>query len=152
MILPGTKVIKIRHIAQTQSNTINMMKKFSLVLLIIVLIIGGAGIANYMSANVNERRREIGILLAIVATPRIILSIFLQKAILLGLAGGIIGYFLGTSLALVLGPKIIKVMIFPQPIFIIWSIIIALTLNIIFTLIPAKRAAHLDPAAILQEE
>ncbi len=151
-ILPGTKVITIRHIAQTQNNTINMMKKFSLVLLIIALIIGGASIANYMSANVYERRREIGTLLAIGATPKMILSIFLQKAILLGLTGGIIGYFAGTGLALFLGPQIIKVMVTPQPIFIVWSIAIAGVLNVVFSLIPAKKAANLDPAAILQEE
>lgn len=151
-ILPGTRVITIRHIAQTQHNTINMMKAFSIVILVVVLIIGGAGIANYMSANVYERRREIATLLAIGATPKTILSVFLQKAILLGLGGGIMGYLAGTGLALILGPYMLKVVVLPQPGFILWSIAIAVALNMLFSFIPAWSAANLDPAAILEEE
>ncbi len=151
-LLPGVKVITIKDIAQTQSDTIKMMKRFSFILFIIVLIIGGAGIANYMSSEVYERRKEIGILLAIGATPGMISSLFLQKAILTGLVGGVIGYFAGTGLSILLGPKIIQISVLPQPIFILWSIIFALFFNIIFTFFPAKKAANLDPAVILQEE
>ncbi|MEE8179548.1 MAG: FtsX-like permease family protein, partial [bacterium] len=150
-ILPGTKAITIRHIAQTQSNTINLMEKFSLIVLIVVLIIGGASIANYMSSNIYQRRREIGILLAIGATPNLILSIFLEKAILLSLVGGAFGYLVGTGLAIGIGPRIVKIIVAPQPILIIWSMAIAVVINVIFSLIPAKRAANLDPVRILQE-
>ncbi len=150
-ILPGTKAITIRHIAQTQSNTINLMEKFSLIVLIVVLIIGGASIANYMSSNIYQRRREIGTLLAIGATPNLILSIFLEKAILLSLVGGAFGYLVGTGLAVGIGPRIVKIIVAPQPILIIWSMAIAVVINVIFSLIPAKRAANLDPVRILQE-
>lgn len=81
-----------------------------------------------------------------------ILSIFLQKAILLGLIGGILGYAAGTVLALVLGRYILRVDIFPQPGFIGWSIVIALILNVTCSFIPARNAANMDPAVILQEE
>ena len=151
-LLRGVKVITIKDIAQTQSDTIRMMKKFSFVLFIIVLIIGGAGIANYMLAEVYERRKEIGILLAVGATPGMISSLFLQKAILISLAGGLTGYFAGTGLSILIGPRILQISIFPQPIFILWSIIFALIFNMIFAFFPAKKAANLDPAVILQEE
>ena len=66
----------------------------------IIVFVGGAGIANYMYANVFERRREIGTLMALGANSSLILCIFLFKALVLGLAGGVGGYILGTVLAL----------------------------------------------------
>lgn len=151
-ILPGTKVITIRDIAQAQSNTIKMMKNYSWVLFIIVMLIGGASIANYMFADIHERRREIGTLLAIGATPGMIVSIFIRKAVLLGLTGGVLGYMAGTGFAFMLGQYMLKVDIFPQAIFLVWSIAVAVILAVACTVIPARNAAGLDPTVILREE
>ncbi len=150
--LPGTKVITIRDIAQAQSNTIKMMKNYSWILFIIVMLIGGASIANYMFADIHERRREIGTLLAIGATPGMIVSIFLRKAVLLGLTGGVLGYMAGTGFAFMLGRYMLRVDIFPQAMFLVWSIAIAVILAVACTLIPARNAAGLDPTVILREE
>ena len=57
------------------------------------VVVGGAGIAIYMYANVFERRREIGTLMALGAGSSLVLRAFLLKALLLGLAGGIGGAF-----------------------------------------------------------
>lgn len=151
VLLPDTKVVTKKRIAQTQANIIKALKKYSLLLLIIVFIVGGINIANYMFINVRERRREIGTLLAIGATPKIILNIFLQKAVLLGLAGGLTGYIFGTFLAVILGPKIIKIPVSPALGWCLWVIIIAVTFSVVSSYFPAKRAANLDPAVILQE-
>ena len=83
--------------------------------LVIIIFVGGASIANYMYANVFERRREIGTLMALGATSGLVLRIFLLKALMLGLAGGIGGYVLGTILAVVLGPKLAGVVVLPMP-------------------------------------
>ena len=83
-----------------------MMSNLSLMFLVIIVFVGGASIANYMYANVFERRREIGTLMALGADSGLVLRIFLLKALILGVAGGIGGYVLGTILAVVLGPKL----------------------------------------------
>jgi len=54
------------------------MRKLSILLLIIILFVGGAGIANYMFANVYERRREIGIYMSMGATPKWIQAVDLN--------------------------------------------------------------------------
>ncbi len=151
-LLPETKVVSKRRIAQAQARTMAALKKYSLILLIIIVFIGGLSIANYMYINVRERRKEIGTLMAMGATPGLILKVFLQKAILLGVGGGIGGYIFGTLLAIILGSQIVKVPVKPLPGWFIWSIIIAVIFSLCSSVIPAKLAANLDPARILQEE
>ncbi len=68
-LLPEAKVVTIKQIAQTQLKTNTMMERFSVIFLVIILLVGAVSIANYMLANVYERRKEIGTLLALGATP-----------------------------------------------------------------------------------
>ena len=91
-LLPEAKVVTITQIADAQIKMNHMMKRLSLIFLVIILFVGGAGIANYMYANVFERRREIGTLMALGANSYLILQIFLLKALLLGVVGGVGGY------------------------------------------------------------
>ena len=152
VLLLDTNVVTKEKITRTRESTIRALRKYSLLLLVVVLLVGGINIANYMFINVRERRREIGILLAIGATPKIILKVFLQKAVLLGLTGGLTGYIFGAFLAVSLGPQIVKVRVSPTWGWCIWAMISAVILSVVSSIIPAKRAANLDPAEILQEE
>ena len=105
-LLPDAKVVTITQIADAQIKINRMMSNLSLMFLVIIVFVGGASIANYMYANVFERRREIGTLMALGADSCLVLRMFLLKALILGLAGGVGGYVLGTILAVVLGPQI----------------------------------------------
>jgi len=149
--LPDARVVTVSQIASTQLRTNNMMSQFSLVFLVIIVLVGGVSIANYMFANVQERRREIGTLIAIGMSPRQVLSIFYGKALILGVAGGIIGYALGTALAIWLGPRIAHIPILPIPALVGWALLISVLLTLLATSIPATKAAGLDPAATLME-
>jgi len=112
-LLPEAKVVTITQIVDTQIKTNRMMAQLSLLFLGIIVLVGGASIANYMYANVFERRREIGTLMALGAGSSVVLRVFLLKALLLGLAGGVAGYGLGTLLAVLLGPRIAGVPVLP---------------------------------------
>lgn len=149
--LPDARVVTVSQIASTQLKTNNMMSQFSVVFLVIILLVGGVSIANYMFANVQERRREIGTLIAIGMSPRQVLSIFYGKALILGAVGGIVGYVLGTALAVWLGPRIAHIPVLPMPALLGWALLISVALSLLATAIPAKSAAGLDPAATLME-
>jgi putative ABC transport system permease protein len=150
-LLPGAKVVTIEQIVTTQQKTNDMMGKFSLISIIIAALVGGISIANYMFANIYERRKEIGALLAIGATPGKISSIFLMKSLILGLAGGIVGYLVGTLLAVTLGPQIAGTPVLPVPSLFGFSILISIAITTASSLIPARRAAQMDPADTLRE-
>ena len=149
--LPDARVVTVSQIASTQLKTNNMMSQFSLVFLVIIVLVGGVSIANYMFANVQERRKEIGTLIAIGMSPRQLLSIFYGKALILGVAGGVVGYASGTVLAIWLGPHIAHIPVLPMPALLGWALLISVALSLLATAIPAKNAAGLDPAATLME-
>ena len=150
-LLPEAKVVTVTQIAESQIKMNHMMSRLSLIFLVIILFVGGAGIANYMYSNVFERRREIGTLMALGANSRLILRIFLLKALLLGLAGGVGGYLLGSLLAVTMGPRLAGVPVLPMPLLAIWAVLISVGLALVASFFPAWRAARLDPCATFQE-
>ena len=128
-----------------------LMSRLSTIFLVIIVLVGGASIANYMYANVYERRREIGTLMALGADSFLVLRIFLLKALLLGLVGGVCGYVLGTALAVILGPKLAGVPVLPMPMLALWATVISVVLALAASYFPARRAARLDPCSTFQE-
>jgi putative ABC transport system permease protein len=150
-LLPDAKVVTVTQVVDTQVKTNRMMSNLSLVFLGIIVLVGGASIANYMYANVFERRREIGTLMALGAGTGLVVRMFLSKALLLGLIGGVGGYVLGTLAAVGLGPRLAGVPVLPVP----WLLPLGLALAVLVCLaasyFPARRAARLDPTVALQE-
>jgi putative ABC transport system permease protein len=150
-LLPDAKVVTVAQIASAQIRINKMMKNLSLMFLVIIVFVGGASIANYMYANVFERRREIGTLMALGANSGLVLRIFLLKALILGIAGGIGGYVIGTILAVTLGPKLAGVIVLPMPMLALLAVGVSVVLALVASYFPARRAARLDPCATFQE-
>lgn len=150
-LLPDAKVATITQVVDTQIKTNRMMGRLSLLFLTIIVLVGGASIANYMFANVFERRREIGTLMALGAGSPVVLRMFLLKAVWLGLAGGVGGYVLGTVLAATLGPQVAGVPVLPMLSPLFWAVGVAVAVCVAATYLPARRAARMDPSAALQE-
>jgi putative ABC transport system permease protein len=150
-LLPEAKVVTVTQVVDTQIRTNRMMSRLSLLFLVIIVLVGVASIANYMFANVYERRREIGTLMALGATSSTVLRMFLLKALLLGLAGGIVGYLIGTFLSITLGPRIAGVPVLPMPVLALWAVGVSTAIALVASYFPARRAARLDPCASLQE-
>jgi putative ABC transport system permease protein len=117
----------------------------------ISLLVGGIGIMNIMLANVSERTREVGIRRAIGATKKDILTQFIIETVLICLAGGMIGIVLGMGMA-----KVITLYAGWRTGFSFTSILIACgtsaAVGLLFGLLPARRAAQLDPVQALRFE
>ena len=150
-ILPDTRITTIGHIVNTQIETNTLMAKVALVLLVIIILVGSLSIGNYMWANVEERRREIGTLISIGWGRFHIYRIFLAKAMTLGLVGGILGYAVGTASAVILGPYLAGLQIRPVGEYFWWSVLIAVFIALAGSCYPVYRAARIDPALIMQE-
>ncbi len=150
-ILPDTRITTIGQIVNTQIETNRLMAKVSLILLVIISLVGAISIANYMWANVEERKREIGTLLTLGATRGSVYRLFFAKSIILGVLGGVGGYLLGTLSALILGPELAGLAVEPVPIYFVWSLLIAVAIALLGSWYPIYRATRLDPASILQE-
>ncbi len=150
-ILPDTRIITIGHIVNTQIETNTLMAKVALVLLVIIILVGSFSIGNYMWANVEERRKEIGTLITIGWGRRHIYWLFLSKATILGLVGGVLGYITGTVSAVILGPYLAGLQIAPVYSYLWWSVLLAIVIALAGSLYPTYRATRIDPAVIMQE-
>ncbi|MDR1055765.1 MAG: ABC transporter permease [Prevotellaceae bacterium] len=117
----------------------------------ISLLVGGIGIMNIMYASVMQRIKEIGTRLAIGAKKSDIIAQFLSEAILISVAGGIIGVILGVALSLLITYFFdIKTII--SFISILLSFGVSAAVGVIFGYSPAKGAAEKDPIESLRYE
>lgn len=117
----------------------------------ISLVVGGIGIMNIMLASVLERIKEIGLRLAVGAKKVDIVQQFLLEAVMISITGGLIGIFLGVSLALIIS-KIADIPTIISAFSIIVSFGVAATVGLIFGITPAKKAANQDPITSLRHE
>ena len=154
------------------NNILNLITIFLLAVASISLIVAGVGIMNIMTVSVMERTREIGIMKAIGARSRTVLSMFLTETMLIGIIGGLIGILMGYGLSYALAFGVTGLVqssqqsSLPQgpgsqslsitPVFSLEWTVIALVFSIgvclIFGLYPARKAAKLDPVQALRYE
>jgi putative ABC transport system permease protein len=117
----------------------------------ISLLVGGIGIMNLMIMNVSERRREIGVRMALGARPRDITVLFLLEAGALTTVGALIGATLGLIAAWVfveLSEWEFSLFTLSLPLGIVSSVAIGL----FFGLYPARSAARLEPLQALRDD
>ena len=117
----------------------------------ISLLVGGIGVMNIMLVSVTERIREIGLRKAVGASPVVIRRQFMVEASVLGLAGGLLGAFLGIVGALAL-PHLIPIQIAISPSATVIAILTAIAIGLVFGVYPASRAARLAPIDALRSE
>ncbi len=154
-IFSDLEVTEVSSIADARENQRLMMNKYGafiipFILLTCLLI---TGLLFYQ--NVTARKREIGLLKALGKSNGTILFMFLAKAFILGLAGGIAGFFLGTWIAEYFGKEIFRFTfndIKPLWNLFIVTLILFPVLWILASWVPALRATQIDAARILSEE
>ena len=154
-IRPGAEddfnVRNLTDVMETMTSMSTMITLFLGAIAGISLLVGGVGIMNITLASVTERTREIGIRKAIGATYSNIMLQFLIESTMISVIGGIIGIFIGIGTAQAISRFAnFNTVISVQSIVISFGF--ALFVGIFFGLLPARKAARLDPIDALRYE
>lgn len=154
-VLPEAQVIKMQAIALAREKQRTMMDDYFNLIMPLVVVACGLLIGVLAMLNTRDRREEIGILRALgFGTPQIA-TLFLGKAVLLGLIGAGLGFAIGTGWALHYGPDIFKLTVKKlQPMYplLYWSFLLAPLFAAVSSFIPAMLAVAQDPAETLRPD
>jgi putative ABC transport system permease protein len=145
------KAQNLKELLSTAATIANALTAVLVLVAAVTLAVGGVGIMNIMLATVRARIREIGIRKALGATYREIQLQFLAEAVIISLAGGVVGVIVGLMM-----PLSIRLFTnYALPISFL-SVVIALAaatiVGVIFGTVPATRAAQMDPVESLKYE
>jgi putative ABC transport system permease protein len=141
---------------RTQKDALDIVERISGALTILLaatagisLLVGGIGIMNIMLVSVTERTGEIGLRKAIGASQSSILTQFMIEAVILSLAGGIVGTGLGISGVLLVG-AVTPLKAGVSGVAIVLAVGVSGAIGLFFGVFPAKQAAKLDPIVALR--
>lgn len=137
---------------RTLSNILDILTMAVAALGSISLLVGGVGIVTIMTIAVSERTGEIGLLVALGAPRRTILGLFLGEAVALSALGGVIGLGLGIGLAQLIHLAVPALPVHTPVTFVVLAEVIAIVIGLLAGVLPARRAARLDPVAALRAD
>lgn len=137
---------------RTLSNILDILTMAVGALGSISLLVGGVGIVTIMTIAVSERTGEIGLLVALGASRLTILGLFLGEAVTLSALGGLLGLLLGFGLAQLIHVAVPALPVHTPLTFVVLAETIAVAIGLLAGVLPARRAAQLDPVAALRAE
>jgi putative ABC transport system permease protein len=151
---PGREDFQVSSQAEFREATEGILGALALLLLCVAavsLVVGGIGVMNIMLVSVAERTREIGIRMSIGARERDILVQFLVEAIVLTMVGGVLGIVVGSGITLGVG-RALGWSMAPSARALGVAVATSVAIGTVFGLLPAWRAAKLDPITALRVE
>ncbi len=151
---PGARytVQNLTAILETASTIATVLTIVLMLVSAIALLISGIGIMNIMLVTVTERTREIGLRMSLGASRQAVLLQFLLEAVLISVGGGLLGILAGISIPLAanLAQEEVKIPISMLSIGVAFGV--SFVVGVLFGLLPANRAARLNPTEALRYE
>jgi putative ABC transport system permease protein len=144
-------VMDLSEIASAQQESASTITSLLAGVALVSLLVGGIGIMNIMLVSVTERTREIGLRMAVGATPWNVLAQFLAESMALSLLGGLLGIAAGVGAAEYMA-RSYKFPLLIRPAIVVLAVGVSAAVGVVFGLYPARKAARLAPITALRWE
>jgi putative ABC transport system permease protein len=150
--IPGSDVRPIRQITEAEGSVVTKLSLLMYFLAGASLLASALGVTSTMTSAVIERRKEIGLLKAIGAGDQGVVALLLVEAAIIGLLGGVVGYALGSGMALLVGKSAFGVAATARGVLLPVVVVIAVVTTVAGSAWPVRRALGIAPATVLHEE
>jgi len=149
-VLPNVRVEQIRQVEQNQGRVLSRVSGLMLLLTLAALLAAALAVSAAMAATIIERRQEVGLMKSLGASNIAVASLFLTEAAFLALAGGLIGFLAGASLAHYIGQSVFGSAITVHPVVLAAIILAALLVTFLGSAGAVRKAMQFDPAVVLR--
>jgi putative ABC transport system permease protein len=149
--LPNTDVHGVKQFSDAEGRIYNRISSLLSTTVLLVLLLTSLCVMAGMSNVAIERKNDVGLMKAIGGSVRRVVRLFLAEAILMGIAGGLVGSALGMLVSIWLGKAVFDVA--AQPRWIVYPFSVALTVLVsIASAFPLRRLASIRPASVFRGE
>ncbi|MDP7494685.1 MAG: ABC transporter permease [Candidatus Undinarchaeales archaeon] len=148
--VPDVKATPVKQVASAEMAILSSVRNFSMLISSVIILLSVLGLAGLVLSSVNERTREIGVLMSLGFKEGQIARLIIYETALMGFVGGILGFVLGVGIAVPVGPSIVGTPIIPSVTFLPIAIALSLSITLISSIYPAHQAAHLHPSDALR--
>ncbi len=150
--MPNVEGRTVKQLVAAEMDTLSMVEGLMLMVTAVALLASALGVLTTMTASVIERRKEIGLMKAVGAGRRQVMSLFLAEAIIIGALGALAGFAVGFVLSQAIGQGV-----FGTSIGLHWSVLpavmgIGIAVAVLASLLPVRRAVGVEPAIVLRGE
>ena len=150
--IPNSHAEQIRQVAQNEGVVLSRVQGLMLLVTLAALFASALAVSAAMATAMFERRNEVGLMKALGAGKASVAGLFFTEALLLGLAGGLVGFSGGALLARLIGRSIFDSQITIQPVLLPLILAIAVIVTFVGSALAIRRAVELDPVYALRGE
>jgi putative ABC transport system permease protein len=151
-LLPEAQAKIVGQIADAEAAVFFKIQLLMALVAALVLLAAALSVASTMTTTVLERTREIGLLKALGAGSGRIASLFLAETTAIGFVGGLLGYGFGLLVAQVIARSVFQAALTPHWLAVPVTIVVAVSVALLASILPVRRAVAIDPAVTLRGE
>jgi putative ABC transport system permease protein len=149
-VFQGGRAKPIWKVAASEGTVLGRMSVLVYLLTAATLVAAAIGMSTTMAASILRRLEEIGLMKALGADRMRIVGIFLVEALVIGLAGGLIGYLFSLGVSDWIGMRVFSTAIEDRGMLLPASLLSALGIAVAGSLLPIRRALNVQPAVVLK--
>jgi len=146
------QITDMKQVMETMSTVTGFLKMLLMAIASVSLLVGSIGIMNMMLVSVAERTREIGIRKAIGARESHITTQFLSESVMISFIGSMVGFLLGLILSQTVLPAVMNMSVPLSVWSVVLSVAVAVVVGVASGVMPARKAAKLNPIDSLRHE
>jgi hypothetical protein len=150
-LTPGAHAVTVAGMVKAQKGSVATMQRYSTVLHVTGIAVVALVIGALAASQARRRSRELGLLVAVGAAPRMLALVFTLQAAIAGAVGGAAGWAIAAPLSRHLGASLLGSALAPPAGLLLPAAVLAALVSALAAFVPAARAAALDPTVVLRE-